>query len=172
MGCREWSISGGEPMLRPDFLDIFDYLTRKATTYSLNTNGTRITPAIAQLFKRKGSKMIALYGATAETYDRVTRHPGGFEQAMRGFRYMQEAGAGFTVQLIPIRDNWHEWEQMQALAQSLSQIGAWARHGCITLRLRQARRATPKLNASASTRASVMELDMPDMSHENDYGHE
>ena len=24
MGCRRWSISGGEPMLREDFSDIFD----------------------------------------------------------------------------------------------------------------------------------------------------
>ena len=121
LGCREWAISGGEPMLRPDFPEIFDYLTRRATTYSLNTNGTLITPQIAQLLTRKGDKMVALYGATAETYDRVTRNPGGFEQAMRGFAYLREAGAGFTVQLIPMRDNWHEWPQMIALAQSLSQ---------------------------------------------------
>ena len=26
MGCRKWSISGGEPMLRPDFPEIFDYI--------------------------------------------------------------------------------------------------------------------------------------------------
>lgn len=120
MGTREWRISGGEPMLREDFAEIFDYLTRKATTYSLNSNGTYITPAIAQLLKRKGVKMIALYGATAETYDRVTRNPGGFERAMAGFRYLQEAGAGFIVQLIPMQENWHEWEAMQALARELS----------------------------------------------------
>lgn len=120
MGTRKWGISGGEPMLRPDFPEIFDYITSKSVSYSLNTNGTLITPAIAQQLKRKGTKMIALYGATAETYDKVTRHPGGFEMAMQGFRYMQEAGAGFVVQLIPMKANWHEWEQMKALAESLS----------------------------------------------------
>ena len=127
MGTRSWSISGGEPMLRPDFADIFEYLTAKVKTYSLNTNGTLITPEIAQILKRKGSKMVALYGATSETYDRVAMHEGGFEMAMQGFRYLQEAGAGFTVQLIPMRDNWHEWEQIQVLANSLSdsvRIGA------------------------------------------------
>ena len=72
-------------MLRPDFPEIFDYLTRKAVSYTLNTNGTLITPAIARLLTRKGTKMVALYGATKETYDHVTRHPGGFEKAMRGF---------------------------------------------------------------------------------------
>jgi MoaA/NifB/PqqE/SkfB family radical SAM enzyme len=127
MGTQTWSISGGEPMLRTDFPEIFEYITRKAVTYSINTNGTLITPKIANQLKRKGTKMIALYGASAETYDHITRHPGGFEMAMQGFHYMIEAGAGFIVQLIPMRDNFHEWELMQELAQSLSEhwrIGA------------------------------------------------
>ncbi len=55
--------------------------------YSLNTNGTLITREIAQLMKRKGSKMVALYGATAEVYDHVTRNPGGFKKVMRGIQY-------------------------------------------------------------------------------------
>ena len=89
-GTRRWSISGGEPLLRPDFPEIFDYLTMKAVAYTLNTNGTLITPAIARLFKRKGAKMIALYGATRETYDHVTRHPGGFDKVMQGFSYLKD----------------------------------------------------------------------------------
>ena len=120
LGTRRWGISGGEPMLRPDFAEIFDYLTRKASGYTLNSNGTRITPEIAQLLKRKGTKMIALYGATAQVYDAVTRHPGGFEAALRGMRYLREAGAGFIVQLIPMQANWHQWKEMQALAETLS----------------------------------------------------
>ncbi|MCX5880685.1 MAG: radical SAM protein, partial [Deltaproteobacteria bacterium] len=58
LGTHRWSISGGEPMLRPDFPEIFAYLTAKAVSYILNTNGTLITPEIALLFKRKGSKMV------------------------------------------------------------------------------------------------------------------
>jgi hypothetical protein len=61
-----------------------------------------------------------LYGATAEVYDAITRHPGGFEEVMRGFAYLREAGAGFTVQLIPMRANWHQWDRMVELAESLS----------------------------------------------------
>lgn len=120
LGTRAWHLSGGEPMLRADFPDIFDCLTRQAVTYSLNTNGTLITPDVARLLTRKGRKLVALYGATAETYDRVTRHHGGFEAMLRGVRYLQEAGAGFTVQLVPMRANWHEWQAMQAFAETLS----------------------------------------------------
>ena len=120
MGTRRWSISGGEPMLRPDFSEIFDFITSKSVSYSLNTNGTLITPQIAQLMKRKGNKMVALYGATAEVNDHVTRNPGSFERTMRGFAYLNEAGANFTVQLIPLRDNFHQFDDMVALAESLS----------------------------------------------------
>jgi MoaA/NifB/PqqE/SkfB family radical SAM enzyme len=122
MGCRRWSISGGEPMLRPDFADIFDLLTHRSLPYSLNTNGTLITPAIAGLLKRKGAKMVALYGATAEMHDHITRTPGSFAAAMQGLAYLREAGAGFTVQLIPMRDNYHQFDAMIKLARSLSPV--------------------------------------------------
>ena len=120
MGCQAWAISGGEPMLRPDFAEIFDYITRKSVSYSINTNGTLITPEIARLLTRKGRKMVALYGATAEVHDRVTRNPGSFEATMRGFAYLKEAGASFIVQIIPMRENYHQYGDMITLAESLS----------------------------------------------------
>ena len=122
MGCQAWGISGGEPMLRPDFAEIFDYITRKAVHYSLNTNGILITPEIARLLTRKGNKMVALYGATAEVHDRVTRAPGSFEATMRGFAYLKEAGAGFTVQIVPMAESYHQYDEMVELARSLSPL--------------------------------------------------
>src|SRR3989338_3093543 len=71
MGCRSWMLSGGEPMVRPDFSDIFDYVTKRAASYSINTNGTLITAKIAKLMRRQGSKMIALYGSSAKTHDNI-----------------------------------------------------------------------------------------------------
>jgi radical SAM protein with 4Fe4S-binding SPASM domain len=127
MGCRKWVITGGEPMIRGDFAKIFDYITRNSATYSLNTNGTLITPKIAKLMKRRGAKMVALYGAGAGVHDYITRHPGSFKKTMRGLMYLKEAGAGFTVQIIPMKDNYHQLKEMVGLAESLSKhhrIGA------------------------------------------------
>jgi radical SAM protein with 4Fe4S-binding SPASM domain len=167
MGCRRWSISGGEPMLRPDFAEIFDYITSNSTSYSLNTNGTLITPKIAQLMKRKGSKMVALYGATAKVHDHITRHPGSFEATLRGFHYLKEIGAGFVVQLIPMRDNYHQFKEMVALAESLSKhyrIGAaWlylsSGHDSVRNQEIMRQRLPPK---------EVVELDKPDLSYEEE----
>ena len=165
MGCQRWNISGGEPLLRPDFPEIFGYLTHKSVSYSINTNGTLITPEIARMLKRKGTKMIALYGATAEVYDDVTRNPGGFEKLMRGFEYLKEAGTGFIVQLIPMKDNYHQWEKMISLAKSLSKewrCGApWLYLSCNGSKARNKEIKTQRLSPT-----DVIELDMPDVNYE------
>ena len=120
MGCGSWSISGGEPMLRPDFADIFDLILSRSRTYNLNTNGTLITPRIARLMKRRGFKMIAFYGATADVHDRITRTPGSFEAFLEGIARLKEARAGFTAQLVPMKDNFRQFKDMIRLAESLS----------------------------------------------------
>ncbi len=166
MGCRRWAISGGEPMLRPDFVDIFEYITSNANSYSLNTNGTLITPKIAKALKRKGSKMIALYGATAEVQDHITRNPGSFEAAMRGFAYLKESGVGFIVQLIPMKDNYHQFNDMVKLAESLSKhyrVGAaWLYLSACGDSERNKEIIRQRLEPK-----EVVELDKPDLSYED-----
>jgi MoaA/NifB/PqqE/SkfB family radical SAM enzyme len=166
MGCRRWLISGGEPLLRPDFTEIFDRLTRRSLPYSLNTNGTLITPAIAVLLKRKGAKMVALYGATAATHDHITRTPGSFAAAMRGMAYLREAGAGFIVQLIPMRDNIHEFDAMQRLARSLSPV---YRMGAPWLYLSAGRDAVRnrEIMRQRLDPAAAIHLDPPDLSDDD-----
>lgn len=164
MGCQKWAISGGEPMLRPDFVEIFDYITSKSKTYSINSNGTLITPEIAELMKRKGNKMIALYGASEAVHDHVTRNPGSFRATMRGFELLKEARAGFTVQLIPMKDNYHEYPAMVKLAESLSprwRVGApW-----LFLSARGSPEKNAEIRAQRLPPRDVVELDRPDLYH-------
>jgi MoaA/NifB/PqqE/SkfB family radical SAM enzyme len=165
LGTRVWFISGGEPMLRPDFAEIFDYITNRCVSYSLNTNGTLITPQIAQLLKKKGTKMVALYGATAQTHDHITRNPGSFEATMRGFTYLKEAGAGFIVQLIPMQDNYHQFDKMIELAQALSRhyrIGApW-----LYLSAYWDVKVNAEIKRQRLAPEEVIALDKPDVSYE------
>ncbi|MBM4329141.1 MAG: radical SAM protein [Deltaproteobacteria bacterium] len=165
LGTREWAISGGEPMLRPDFADIMGYIIKKSSTYTLNTNGTLITPRIARLLKREGVKMVALYGATRVVHDHITRNPGSFEATLRGMAYLREAGARFIVQLIPMKDNYHQWQEMIDLARSLSP--QW-RCGAAWLFLSAS--GSPEKNAEIAAQrlspSEVVALDPPDVSYE------
>jgi len=170
-GCRRWNISGGEPMLRPDFAEIFDYITSKSISYTLNTNGTRITAKIAALMKRKGAKMVAIYGATADVHDRITRSRGSFEKLMEGFARLKDAGAGFIVQIIPMRDNYHQYKDMIRLAKSLSpvyRIGApWLFLSACGDPLKNEDIARQRLSPK-----TVVDLDKPDFSAERSPGDE
>ena len=166
MGCHKWSISGGEPMLRPDFYEIFDYITSNSSSYSINTNGALITPKVAKLMKRQGAKMVVLYGATADIHDHITRNPGSFKAAMQGFSYLKEAGAGFIVQLIPMKDNYHQFEDMIKLAESLSKhyrIGAaW-----LYLSASGDKQKNTEIMRQRLAPKEVIELDKPDLSYED-----
>jgi len=168
MGCRHWSISGGEPMIRSDFAEIFDYIASRCSSYSLNTNGTMITPEIAELMTRKGSKMIALYGATEAVHDHITRNPGSFQATMRGFELLKEAEAGFTVQLIPMKDNYHEYPAMVELAQSLSphwRVGApWLYLSACGIEEKNA-----EISAQRLAPSEVIALDTPDLSYDEEH---
>ena len=166
MGCRHWHMSGGEPMLRGDFVEIFDHITANSNSYSLNTNGTLITPEIAKLLKRKGVKMVALYGSTAWVHDHITCTPGSFEATMRGFTYLKEAGAGFIVQLIPMRDNYHQFQDMVRLAESLSKhykIGAaWLYFSACSDSEKNQEIMRQRLSPG-----EVVEIDKPDLAYED-----
>lgn len=170
-GTREVTLTGGEPMLRPDFVDIFDYVIGKSLSYRLNTNGTLITSKIARLLRHKGSKMVALYGATADVHDYITRNPGSFESALRGMRYMKEARARFVVQIVPLRDNRHQWEAMMDLAHSYSP--QW-RYGATWLWL--SAYGSPERSAEISRQridpTEVVGFDPPDVSWDDGAGDE
>ena len=166
MGCRRWSISGGEPLLRPDFPEIFDYLTRRFNSYSINTNGTLITPKIAKLLAKKGVKMVALYGASAQIHDHITRTPGSFEATMRGLRYLKEAGAGFIVQIIPMKDNYHQFQDMVKLSRRVSK---YYRIGAAWLFLSACGDAerNKEITRQRLPPEKVVELDKPDLFYDD-----
>ncbi len=85
-GCLWLLLTGGEPLVRKDFLEIYTYAKKKGFLISLYTNGTLITPEMADyLIQWPPYEMeITLYGATEETYERITGIPGSFKRCQIG----------------------------------------------------------------------------------------
>jgi radical SAM protein with 4Fe4S-binding SPASM domain len=119
-GCLWFLISGGEPLVRPDFLDIYAHAKQKGLLLSLFTNGTLVTPEIADyLWEWPPVEVeITLYGATPETYERVTGVPGSFQRAVRGIDLLLERGIQVRLKTVVMTWNRHELEAMQAFAAS------------------------------------------------------
>ena len=120
-GCLWFLLTGGEPLVRRDFLDIYTYAKRKGLIITLFTNGTLITPRIAdyladwQPFKVE----ITLYGFSQETYELVTGIPGSHARCMRGIELLLERGLQLNLKTMLMTLNQHEIHDMRAFAESL-----------------------------------------------------
>lgn len=118
-GCLFLVITGGEPLLRPDFADIWRYAKNKGLLLMLFTNGVLLTPEIADLLAEYRPHLveITLYGATRATYELVTGVPGSYARCMRGIELLLERGLRLSLKSVLLRANRHELEAMISLAE-------------------------------------------------------
>lgn len=117
-GCLWLLLTGGEPFIRPDFLDIYLHAKRQGILVSVFTNGTTITPSIADVLAEwpPFEMEITLYGATAATYQRVTGVAGAFERALRGIGLLLERGVTLNLKTVVLTLNQHELAAIETLA--------------------------------------------------------
>lgn len=118
-GCLWILYTGGEIFARRDFLDIYTYAKRKGFFVTLYTNGTLITPKIADYLAiwRPFGIEITLYGRTRDTYERLTGIPGSFDKCMRGIELCLERGLPLKLKTVALTINKHEVWDMQRFAQ-------------------------------------------------------
>lgn len=114
-------MTGGEPFVRPDFLEIYTYAKRKGFLITIFTNGTLITPEIADyLAEWRPSKIeITLYGATEQTYELVTGVRGSFSRCKAGIERLLERQIPLRLKTVVTKLNQHELWQMKTYADSL-----------------------------------------------------
>jgi heme b synthase len=120
-------LTGGEPLLRPDLFDIAGYGNRLGFRMTLATNGTLLTPQLAQKAIDSGIQRISvsLDGADAQSHDAFRMVPGAFEGALRGIAIAREAKLDFQINTTITHMNIDEFPAIHELAVSL---GAVAHH--------------------------------------------
>ena len=103
-GCLWLLYTGGEIFARKDFLDIYTYAKQKGLLIGLFTNGTLITPKIADHLAEWRPFMIeiTLYGRTRETYEQLTGIPGSYDRCMRGIRLLMERGLPLALKTVGV----------------------------------------------------------------------
>lgn len=116
-------LTGGEPLMRDDIWELASYARDCGIKTAISTNGTLITPEIANKIKESGIGYvgISLDGARAETHDRFRNSPGAFDKSVRAFSYCNDAGIRCGVRVTLTRENMHELGDLIDLAL---QIGA------------------------------------------------
>ena len=118
-GCLWLLITGGEPLVRKDFHETFANAKQRGFILTLFTNGTLITPETADFLAewRPYSIEITLYGATRETYEKITRVPGSFEKCLRGIDLLLDRDLPLALKTMAMTVNRHEVFQIQSFAR-------------------------------------------------------
>ena len=122
LGLGSVKLTGGEPLLHPDFKKIVDYIAEKELNLTIETNGTLLTDDLALYLKTNGSLRhisISLDGATASTHDRFRGVKGSFEKAINGIRALSAVGYHPQIIMSLHQGNFHEIEALIHIAEEL-----------------------------------------------------
>ena len=113
-------LSGGEPLLRDDFQEIYLSLKRKGLLVSVFTNATLVRDEHITLFRKYPPRDIevTVYGASPETYERVTRRPGSFAAFLSGLNRLLESGVKVRLKAMALRSNFHELPAITAFCRA------------------------------------------------------
>ena len=126
-GFKIMIFSGGEPLLRPDIMELTAYAANLGLAVVFGTNGTLITPEKAQVLKAAGAggMGISLDSLEPERHDRLRGKTGAWQQAVEGMKNCREAGLPFQVHTTVM--GWNEGE-LEAMTDFAVKLGARAHH--------------------------------------------
>ena len=118
-GCLNLLFTGGEPLSRRDFSEIYTHAKKKGLLVTLFTNGTLITENIIELFEElpPHNVEISLYGATAATYEKITGVSGSFRRCLDGIERLRDANINLKLKTMLMRPNSHEFNDIRNMAK-------------------------------------------------------
>jgi radical SAM protein with 4Fe4S-binding SPASM domain len=122
LGALSVRFTGGEPLLRDDFVDLYLMARRLGLKVSLFTNARLITRELAELFAQIPplEKMeITVYGMRRESYEAVSRVPGSYDEFRRGVGLLLDKQVPLVVKGALLPPNRQEMEAFEAWAASL-----------------------------------------------------
>ncbi|MBT4511753.1 MAG: radical SAM protein [Chloroflexi bacterium] len=101
--------SGGEPLVRKDFLELARYATDKGLGVVVSTNGTLITPEIAREMKGIGFREVGIsVDGIGDQNDKFRGKPGAYEAALQGIRNCIAEGQRVSLRMTITRSNKNE----------------------------------------------------------------
>ena len=142
LGCLQVRVTGGEPLLRKDFQELYIYARRLGLKVLLFTNACLVTPELADLFVRippLAEIEITVYGMHRESYEAVTRSPGSFARFQRGINLLLERKVPLAVKWVILPQNKNEVAEFEAWAGTIPRMTGRLPSYVVSLDLRNRR---------------------------------
>jgi len=122
-GAKELVLTGGEPTLRKDFLDILEFIREQSLCVVLQTNGRAFHDAE---FAQKaadypiGLYSIALHAPNAELHDKITKKTNSFNETVTGIKNLVELNRFVQVKFVISKLN---YRYIKDTIQFIDQLG-------------------------------------------------
>jgi radical SAM protein with 4Fe4S-binding SPASM domain len=116
LGALSVRFTGGEPLLRPDFVEIYLYARRLGMKVMLFTNARLITPELADLLARVPPLKkveVSVYGMRAASYEAVACAPGAFAEFRRGVDLLEARRIPFVIKPVLLPPNRGEIKEFE-----------------------------------------------------------
>jgi len=112
------NIGGGEPFMRPDFLEILEHAHDRGVVTCVSTNGLLVDSELSRRLARL--KMlylqVSLDGATAEVNDSI-RGEGTYKRALEAMEALAENRVPFSINTVLTRKSYPQLDDLRALAR-------------------------------------------------------
>lgn len=119
-GVNQLILSGGEPMLRPDFFDIARYAASKGLSLQVATNGTLIDEGAAKELSRIGAcAQVSLDASIPEIHDDFRQVSGSWDRTVQGIRQLVKEKVPITLASVVTSCNVDDIPQLYELAADL-----------------------------------------------------
>lgn len=122
LGALSVRFTGGEPLLREDFPELYVHARRLGMRVALFTNARRVTPELAALLARMPPLLpveVTVYGMKPDSYEAVARAPGAFAEFRRGVELLRGHGVDFVVKGALLPPTYGEIDELRGWASSL-----------------------------------------------------
>lgn len=121
LGVFRITLSGGEALLRPDIMDVLEYIHSKHMMLVLFTNGLLLDNNIIDVLAKNGCALVSLsiYGADATTHDLITGVEGSFDRTVHAVRNLTGHGLFTELKCVVLKDNCNQLKEVKNIAESL-----------------------------------------------------
>lgn len=120
-GCLHLLITGGEPLLREDFAEVYRHAKLRGLLVTVFTNGTLIDEPTLDLFAELPPHLVevSLYGASPRTCERITGVAGSCERCLRGVRGLLARKVRVGLKTVLMTENLGELDAIRKIADDL-----------------------------------------------------
>jgi SynChlorMet cassette radical SAM/SPASM protein ScmF len=125
LGLKAIKLTGGEPFLRDDVVEIVCHADRSGLSVRIETNGTLLDEEQARALgevRNLRHVAVSLDGATAESHALLRQVPSSFSRATKAVQWLVEHGTRVEIICCLHRGNLGE---VEAIVQLASELGAY-----------------------------------------------